>query len=195
MRVWTGSPGESRVVNDCGAATSLPNSQNSSLNDSLHSQQSQHVPGLSTKNSRLSVDTHFHGAMTPSTSLSNKSSQEIAEMEAPLIDQNANLLQGVQSPNVLASRQMYYPFLEPGHGRINANKRMANGEIKSPGHSLPTSPTGLNQYGHSRNSSSTSRGSQISDVCGSHRNVHIYEILTMTASYPVNYARVSPMPW
>ena len=43
-------------------------------------------------------------------------------------------------------------------------KRMANGEIKVTQRSMPTSPVATGTYGHSRNSSTMSKFSQISDV-------------------------------
>lgn len=48
--------------------------------------------------------------------------------------------------------------------RTGAPKRMANGEVKPLESSLPTSPVESSQYGHSRNGSRMSRGSQIGQV-------------------------------
>ncbi len=59
------------------------------------------------------------------------------------------------------------PDAGPSENRVyhtSAPKRMANGDIKSPGYSPPTIPGCSSQYGHSRNSSRTSRGSQVGEV-------------------------------
>lgn len=132
---------------------SPPTSQESTLNDSLSSQLSQVRP-----NAAGDVDIiRPHGAMTPSTSLSNKSSQEgtdgpylVARPVSP-VDQDEGI-------RVLITDDA----LDKPH--TGAPKRMANGEVKPSKSSLPTSPVESSQYGHSRNSSRTSRGSQIGEV-------------------------------
>lgn len=149
-----------------GANDSLPNSQQSSLNDSSSSLLSQTRPsGVS----ELSQGSGVPRDMTTSTSLSNKSSEERVAMGgsddriALTVDDGLGSqeeLYTTSTPVAISAEQRY--------DHTSAPKRMANGEIKSPGYSLPTSPGDSSQYGHSRNSSRTSRGSQVGEVC--HRN-------------------------
>ncbi|KAF6239453.1 hypothetical protein HO173_002715 [Letharia columbiana] len=98
-----------------------------------------------------------HNAMTRSTSLSNKSSQEdtdrlyLVEPDVSSVDQDENI-DGLVTENAL---DKVHP---------SAPKRMANGEVKPSESSLPASPVESSQYGHSRNSSGTSRNSQIGEL-------------------------------
>ena len=101
-----------------------------------------------------------HNAMTRSTSLSNKSSQEdtdrlyLVEPDVSSVDQDENI-DGLVTENALNKLDKVHP---------SAPKRMANGEVKPSESSLPASPVESSQYGHSRNSSGTSRNSQIGEV-------------------------------
>ena len=98
-----------------------------------------------------------HNTMTRSTSLSNKSSQEdtdrlyLVEPDVSSVDQDENI-DGLVTDHAL---DKVHP---------SAPKRMANGEVKPSESSLPASPVESSQYGHSRNSSGTSRNSQIGEV-------------------------------
>lgn len=134
----------------------VPNSQQSSFNESSNSQSSQTRPGSS------GFHESSHGIMTPSTTLSNKSSEErvgMGETNADMMGSGLESQDGLHSWNAPPTRPLGYQGIN-----ARAPKRTANGEIKSPQHSLPTSPVDSSQYGHSRNSSMTSRGSQIGEV-------------------------------
>ena len=145
-------------------ATSLSGSQDSSLDESLRNRTSQGRDGL-IRDLDVSQGDRFNKEMTPSTSFSNNSSQGSA-CKGPLDNDDA-------APQVEEQQPIYAPTarsqddqsqrLHIEHG--STPKRMANGEIKSPGYSRPNSPVHIGQYGHSRNSSRTSRGSQIGEVC------------------------------
>lgn len=146
------------------APTSLGSSQQSSL-DTANSQLSQSQPASS--GLLDSFQASFTPSLkTPSTSLSNMSSQERVgtdtadDGEGNVSDHGLGVPQNVQSVNLSAPNPLAHRV-----DRTGAPKRMADGEIKSPGYSLPTSPASPNKYGHSRNSSRTSRGSQIGEVC------------------------------
>lgn len=147
-------------------ATSLSGSQESSLNEPLRHRTSQGREG-SVRDHDVSQGDRLNEEMTPSTSFSNNSSQGSAR-KGPLSNDDA-------LPQVEEQQPMYTPAARSQHDRFqrlhnehtSAPKRMANGEIKSPGYSRPSSPVDIDQYGHSRNSSRTSRGSQIGEVCDS----------------------------
>lgn len=99
---------------------------------------------------------HPHVAITPSTFLSSKSSQEstgssyLAEPDVSLLNNKGNV-DGL-TPDA-------YDSLDKCHA--NPPKRMANGDFKTSDFSLANSPVESSQ----RNSSTTSRGSQIGEVC------------------------------
>ena len=141
-------------------------SRSSSFNDSMASQQSvyQHLSGSKFQSSNA---LSFPGAYTPATSLSNNSSQERTMIDgyptAMCIDGETSA-QGTTP--ALTTRPPYRTSNTDPSCNIhtNAPKRMVNGEIKSPKGSLPTSPTDSRLYAHSRNSSTTSRSSQIGEV-------------------------------
>lgn len=141
------------------AIVSLPHSQQSSLNESSNSHLSETRPGSS------GIYESSQGIMTPSTTLSNKSSQECVSM-SDANEANPRLIgQGLESEDSLQSWNL--PPTRPSNSHrsyTSAPKRTANGQVKSPTYSLPTSPVDPSQYGHSRNSSITSRGSQIGEV-------------------------------
>ena len=102
---------------------------------------------------------------TPSTSVSNQSSQEHAGI-VKVNDINFNT-SGYRIDSQERPQPTQLPAARASEHRVhyaNAPKRMADGELKSPEYSLPTSPVSASQYGHSRNSSRTSRSSQISEV-------------------------------
>lgn len=143
----------SRRTNLETTTRSPSNSQSSSLNGSLSSQLSQVRPNVAGDLDLIRP----HGAVTPSTSLSNESSQEgidrpcLVEPDVLPMDKDKT----IDGPDTGGA-------LNKDH--TSAPKRMVNGEIKTSGSSLPTSPVESSQYGHSRNSSRTSRGSQIGEV-------------------------------
>ena len=107
----------------------------------------------------------FNEEMTPSTSFSNNSSQGSAR-KGTLDNDNAALQVEEQQTIYATTAKSQHDWSQSVHiEHASAPKRMANGEIKSPGYSRPNSPVDIGQYGHSRNSSRTSRGSQIGEVC------------------------------
>lgn len=114
-------------------------------------------------------------------------------MEVPSMNQDATPSPEAESANAPVLTQPYHAFSSLHNERTGAPKRMANGEFKGP--SLPTSPVDASQYGHSRNSSRTSRGSQISDVGETSGRMKGHKVLTVIDSFLVNYARVSRMLW
>lgn len=196
-RARTGSQSSPQELASRTAAYSLPNSQDSSLNDSSTSQQSQIPQASSTEDIRIAHGTHhLHGTTTPSTSVSNKSSREVIGTAAPPVDQDILSSQEKRHPaNPSVVRQPNHSISDLQHEHTSTPKRMANGEIKSPEYSLPTSPVGASQYGHSRDSSRTSKGSQISNVGESSRSADMLEFLTVDNSYLVKCAHVSRTPW
>ena len=108
---------------------------------------------------------NLHETKTPSTSFSNGSSQERPSVGSP-IDEQISLDDGgigMQESSSSDDTATAKRLENPGH-HTSAPKRMANGEVKSPEWALPNSPAGSSQYRHSRNSSTTSRGSQIGEV-------------------------------
>ena len=159
-----------------------PNSQASSLNNSLSSQLSQVQPS---KAGDLAL-IRPHGAMTLSTSFSDKSSQEgtdrpyLAKPDTSTVNQN----QIINGPAVEDALDKDY---------TSAPKRMANGEVKSSESSLPTSPVESSQYGHSRNSSRTSRVSQIGEVC--HLSLRPMQTYLTIISCQITYGFACHMPW
>lgn len=127
---------------------SAPNSQASSIEDTANSQGS--YPPQSSAVELL------HRENTPPTSLSNPSSQE-------------QMAEKAQSPTralTLETRQASAPMAPMEHTKDDltaASKRTADGRIKEKS-SLPTSPVTARRWEHSRNSSTTSKGSQIGEV-------------------------------
>ena len=174
------------------------NSQDSSLNDSTASQC---APPGSAQTTEASQRNASWGAVTPSTSLSNYSRQEhpIATRQNDAISSmvdDEGILARKQSPFTGAHdrNQPKYQPLELHNDRNLAPKRMANGEIKFTGYSLPASPIESSPYGLSRNSSRTSRGSQIGEV----RSIFpllIGCVLISLDRYLINYALASRTPW
>ncbi|KAI4195047.1 MAG: hypothetical protein LQ350_007429 [Teloschistes chrysophthalmus] len=113
--------------------------------------------------------------MTPSTSLSGRSSQEAGESFATLqssgtdtwrrpltTSSNEAVSHSTQDPTPRSRDSMELMPTKP-----QAYKRTANGEVKpsnSNNNSTPTSPTGSTHLGHSRNASTASKGSQIGEL-------------------------------
>ena len=109
---------------------------------------------------------------TPSTSLSNSSSQDRAGSISSLHDVGISQSPTLE-PNIantssysLHENHMSRPTSEQSHLRngTHAPKRTANGEVKSSGQSQQSSPNGTSQYSHSRHTSTASRSSHISDM-------------------------------
>ena len=143
--------------------TPFSNSQSSSSNDSSNSQIS-HIRVGSAGNFDRSQGDRFNDETTPSTSLSNSSSQE-GVGKAQLGDYDDVLLVEERQPTYMSAASSQHERSRMLHTEHTSTpKRMANGEIKSSAYSLSNSPIDIGQHGHSRNSSRTSRGSQIGEV-------------------------------
>ena len=144
-------------------------SQNSSMGDSSTSQMS-HVRPPSSGYAEHSQAHRGLEAITPSTPLSNYSSQEHAlDGQTDTESMNASPAGG------LGERTHQHLLVRTGEPRQSfpmypalVSKRMANGDIKSPKESLPTSPLDSALYGHSRTTTTSSRGSQIGEVSYAH---------------------------
>lgn len=129
---------------------SAPNSQASSLEDSNASQGLYQRP-TSSDNTREAVQRE----PTPSTSLSNPSSQE--QIQKAVLQSPPTRGQRIETHN--SAQAPIAPMLHMT-GDIGGAKRTADGQVKE---RSPTSPMSV-RYEHSRNSSTTSRGSQIGEV-------------------------------
>ena len=138
------------------------NSQSSSFNGS---QESQHRPvsggSLTSSQNRPPRD------ITPSTSLSNPSSQEHlpVQMEQP---HNYRVPRVPRGPTMLDTRFSQAPVANMGSASgdyTSAPKRTADGYIKQGNSTSPTVPGRGNSSEHSRTSSTVSQGSQIGEVC------------------------------
>ena len=130
-----------------------PTSQAPSLNDSLHTQLSQIAP-----NAHSDLDLiHPHGALDPSTSFSNRSSQK-RRNRTHLVEPDGSTMEQDENVNMPVAE------VTEDKDHTSAPKRMGNRELKPSESSSPTSPVQSSRYKHSRNSSRTSRGSQISEV-------------------------------
>ncbi|KAL8827290.1 MAG: hypothetical protein Q9191_003273 [Dirinaria sp. TL-2023a] len=130
---------------------SAPNSQASSLGDTIDSQGS--CPPQSSADRRLEV---LQRENTPSTSLSNPSSQEQIADKPRSPTRRLNL----------ETRQDSAPVAPMVHIKDDlsvASKRTADGRVKEKS-SLPTSPITVATTEHSRSSSMTSKGSQIGEL-------------------------------
>ena len=130
---------------------SAPNSQASSLGDTVDSQGS--YPTQSSADRRFEI---LQRENTPSTSLSNPSSQE----------QIAERARSPASRLTLETRQDSAPMAPMAHMKDDltaASKRTADGRVKEKS-SLPATPVTPGRWEHSRNSSMTSKGSQIGEV-------------------------------
>lgn len=125
----------------------------SSLNDSLNSQRSQTAPNAASDLNLIRP----HGAIESSISFSDGSSQERRD-RSYLVEPDGSTTDQDEEINVPAAEETN------GTDHTSAPKRMVNGEFKHSESSLPTSPITSSHYKHSRNSSRTSRGSQIGEV-------------------------------
>lgn len=173
--------------------TSLSDSQESSLNESLKNRTSQGRDDF-VRDLEVSHTDRFNEAMTPSTSFSNYPSQGSAR-KGPLNTDDVALQVKQQQPILAPAAMSQHDRSQRLHiEHTSAPKRMANGEIKSPGYSGPNSPVDIGQCGHSRNSSRTSRGSQIGEVYDLTSSIRVH-ILTIILSYPASYERASHMLW
>ena len=115
---------------------------------------------------------------TPSTSLSNPSSQEI---------QTANTQLGQAAPSIRANGRTYRTLtptsnpqneVEPVNGSpYHGLKRTASGELKSGSPSVQASPES-GKGGRSRATSTTSRGNQIGEVGYPYSNIESLQQLT-----------------
>lgn len=165
---------------------SVPNSQSSSFDGS---QGSQYRPVSS--GSFASPQTRPLRDVTPSTSLSNPSSQE--HMAAKM-DQTVDYRS--YRGSTLDTRPLQAPVANMGGPRrdyTSAPKRTADGQLKQGNSISPTSPNKINRNEHSRTSSTTSRGSQIGDVClGS---PHLRSLTNFSRSSPPHSRRASLTRW
>lgn len=105
--------------------------------------------------------------ITPSTSLSNPSSQEhIAEKMDP--HNNHLAPRSSRQPTRLDTGFTQAPVANMGGSlgdHTSAPKRTADGQLKQGNSISPTSPSKIGRHERSRTSSMTSRGSQIGEVC------------------------------
>ena len=166
---------------------SVPNSQSSSFDGS---QGSQYAPVSS--GSFASSQTRPPRDVTPSTSLSNPSSQEYmaAKMNQPIDSRTS------REPALLDTRPLQAPVANmggPHPDHTSAPKRTADGQLKRGNSISPTSPSRSSKHEHSRTSSTTSRSSQIGDVClGS---PHLGIPTNFHHSSPPHSRRASPTRW
>ncbi|KAL8901661.1 MAG: hypothetical protein Q9192_000420 [Flavoplaca navasiana] len=111
--------------------------------------------------------------LTPSTSLSDASSQEpTGSMSSP--HQGAINHSPIAAPKLHSTspQSLDNQASRPTSMQSNSNlqnaiqppKRTASGEVKRPGQSLQSSPHATSEYSHSRNTSTASRSSHISDI-------------------------------
>ena len=147
-------------------ATSLSGPQESFLNEPLRHRTLQGRDGF-IRDLDVSQGDHLNEETTPSTSFSNNSSQGSARKGLLNNDDAAPQEEEHQAIYSQAARSPYDRAQRLHMEHTSAPKRMANGEVKLQGYSQPSSPVDISQYGHSRNSSRTSRGSQIGEVCDS----------------------------
>ena len=152
MRVATVASEMHKRFTQRAPAPSLPTSQESSL-IGLSTSQSTQLP------QDLPIEENERN-MALLTSLSNKSSQEVASTVIPTTFENGI----VGETETKVEGQRGHEHLNFRHEHTSAPKRMANGDIKPPQYSLPTSPLETSSYGHSRKISRISEGSQISEV-------------------------------
>ncbi|KAL8681896.1 MAG: hypothetical protein Q9186_001982 [Xanthomendoza sp. 1 TL-2023] len=110
-------------------------------------------------------------ATTPSTSLSDPSSQERAGSISPTRENDPHKSPAFKSaPSNTPSHSLHIQTARPTSGKSHvlnlshAQKRTASGEVKRSGPSQPSSPDGTSQYSHSRNTSTASKSSQVSEL-------------------------------
>ncbi|KAL8803087.1 MAG: hypothetical protein Q9182_003400 [Xanthomendoza sp. 2 TL-2023] len=109
--------------------------------------------------------------ITPSTSLSDPSSQEGTGSTSPTRENDTDQSPSFKSvisntPSHSLHKQTACPTSVKSHlpNISHAHKRTASGEVKRPGPSQPSSPDGPSQYSHSRNTSTASKSSQVSEL-------------------------------
>ncbi|KAL8809010.1 MAG: hypothetical protein Q9200_003810 [Gallowayella weberi] len=109
--------------------------------------------------------------VTPSTSLSDPSSQERTGSKSPTRENDTHQSPSFKSaisntPSHSIHKQKARPTSVKSHvlNVSHAHKRTASGEVKRPGSSQPSSPDGPSQYSHSRNTSTASKSSQVSEL-------------------------------
>jgi len=148
--------------------SSVTNSQVSSFEDSVASQASPQRP-MSSDKPQSSAAGYSTRQITPSTSLSDPSSQERAADRLREIltadDYDAHgqrRLVSHHAPNV-RPRSLYTRGLNGEH--THAQKRTADGQVKAADPDVPTSPVDISRSrGHTKNDSATSQSSQIGEV-------------------------------
>ena len=173
---------------------SPPASQTSSFNDFMPSQQSD--TQMSARDGLASLQTlPTKAALTPATSLSNASSQEQAFVPDRHNDARFDKQIAANPEAIARPAQSVHAASQPSPrpSPRNAQKRMANGEIKSPGTHLPMSPADSHVFAHSRNSSINSRSSQIAEAgCFTSRPESVTNSLQMSSQLKtrLSYAMV-----
>ena len=159
-------------ISDAAAAqpsepSSVPNSQDSSFNESVPSQASPQRP-MSSNKFQFSAGNYSTRQITPSTSSSDPSSQERAaerlqEMLSAEDDAQQQVRPHLQNAQIQGPRSLHMGSLIGEH--TFALKRMADGKVKSVDLNISRSPVDLSRSpGHSKNDSSPSKGSQIGEV-------------------------------
>lgn len=107
---------------------------------------------------------------TPSTSLSNHSSQQRVESHSPVHASNASVTGKL---HLRLSSSPPHPSQRPGSRAIvpvdgsphkSPMKRTASGQVKSAENGHWASSTGANPHGHSRNTSTASKSGQVSEL-------------------------------
>ena len=147
--------------------SSVPNSQGSSFDDSVVSRASPRRP-MSSDKSLFFVGDHSTRQITPSTLLSDPSSQERAAERLKDILRAKDDTQGQLRPDSHGSQNdkpqnLHIDGLNGEH--IYAQKRTADGKVKPGDLNIPTSPASVSRSrGHSKSGSVTSKGSQIGEV-------------------------------
>ena len=142
----------------------------SSSDGSIASRPSDSIP-LPEEGYQFMSDTHTVRATTPSTSISNPSSQETRGSYSPIHQDIGK----EQKRSVHNTNAILYPsnlIKTPQHPsnrddpacRPQAAKRTASGEVKQASNSHPGSPGKATQYGHSRNTSTNSKANQVSEI-------------------------------
>ena len=156
----------------------VPNSQTSSSENSIASQESQREP-TSQNTSQSSID-HIKQLQAGSPLAQIRSSA--GSPDAALVDvhqlnpASAVKEDGTGSQPILITHNTH-EVLQAGYAADNfhGQKRTASGHVKSTSSSLTTSPIELLGKAHSRNSSTTTPGTQINEVqsvaCGSFQSI------------------------
>lgn len=107
---------------------------------------------------------------TPSTSLSNQSSQQRVESLSPIHSSHVSESEKLypnhgHSPSYpVESSAFQQPEIEESSHYKSPPKRTASGQVKSADNGHWASPKSDTKYGHSRNTSTASKASQVSDL-------------------------------